>query len=116
METALQKVYPDERVFDVQLATSDTEYLSLLEKLKRENSKLQLIAKRLEKCSEKSSSALDKQADKVQRIHKRMDEYKAKHKEPRALKAFVTFSSIEAANYIKRFNSSCCSSKQKTIQ
>ena len=107
LESILHKEYPNEKIFDIQIATNNTEYLKLLETLNKANTKLQLTAKRLVNHPKKFNE-LDKQAEKIKDIEKQINEYKEKHKESQAIKAFVTFSSIKAANYIKKLNNICC--------
>lgn len=104
-ENLLKPVYPNARVFDLQIALSDTKYLDLLEVLRQEKYALRLAEKRAEKDKKKS---VEKHIERVNKAKQKVENYKASFQNAYPVKAFLTFSSIEAADYIKKVYSTCC--------
>lgn len=106
-ENLVKEVYPTAYVFDIQVALNDSEYLDLLEELRKERYALRLAEARARKCSDKGKS-VEEYKEKVRRAQEKVEEYKASFKKAYPVKAFVTFSSIAAADYIKKAYSKCC--------
>ena len=106
-ENLVKKVYPNACVFDIQVALSDSEYLDLLEELRREKYELRLAEKRAKKSKEEEKN-VEKHKEKVKQAQLKVENYKANFKKAYPVKAFITFSSIEAADYIKKAYSACC--------
>lgn len=104
-ENLIRPVLPNARVFDIQVALSDTKYLDLLETLRDERYALKLAEKRAEKDKRKS---VEKHEERVKKAQQKVEAYKTNFQNAYPVKAFVTFSSIEAADYIKRVYSACC--------
>jgi len=115
LESLVQSVYPDAKVCDIQLALNDTKNLNLVQTLKKETNILRLMEKRIER--KYKQPKLNKQIAKVQQIRNEVNNCKSTNKESHPIKAFVTFSSIEAADYIKKLYSTqcckCCDEKYK---
>ena len=92
------------KIFDIEIAMSDTGFLDILQVRHEENIKLKLMKQRKEK-----DENIKLQQDKITEAQKQMDEYKNKTDKPYPVKAFVTFHSIEAANKLKHlYNDPCC--------
>jgi len=108
-DNLIRPVFPNAQVFDVQVALNDTKYLDLLEVLRNANYELKLAEKAAEKKAEKDrEKALKKYKKKVDEAQEKVRAYKTTFQNAHPVKAFVTFSSIEAADYIKRVYSACC--------
>ena len=107
LEGLAKEMYPNAMIFDIQFAMSDTGYLDLLEVLRDEKHSLKLIQKRVEKGSNQSKK-MDKQTMKVNKAQQKIDDYKTNYMKSYPVKGFVTFNTIEAAEFIKKIYSACC--------
>jgi len=93
------------KIYDIQLALSDTGFLDLLAILKQEKNKLIYLEK-----TNKSDDTLEDQKHKIKDSELAIIEYKNKADKPYIVKAFVTFNCTDAAQYVKNeYDMNCCS-------
>ncbi len=104
-----QRMNPDWRIFDIQLAQSDTHFIDLLETLQSAQKRLRLTERRSEK-SEAAAAGIEKLKEKVKAAEKAIEEYKNAKQQPYIIKAFVTFTSTQAARTLHdAYDFNCCS-------
>ena len=107
LENLVKTEYPNDFVFDVQLVLSNISCLNLLENLREEQHKARIISDEIGK-EEVLMERLNQQHIRVKNASKDIKEYKENIKLVHPVRAFVTFTSIEAADYVKRHYNTCC--------
>jgi hypothetical protein len=101
----LQKAHIDAKVFDLQIALSDTKFLDALETLSEHKRQLKLMEKRALKGD---TTKLEKQYDRVEKVKEQVQDYKNSNTIATPVKAFITFTTPSAAHYIKNtYDKSC---------
>ena len=103
----ITNVFPDSRVYDIQLADSRTEFLDLLAKLKEEKNKLMLIERRGQKESKPPTKKIEKQKKNIEKAEGKLKEFKESKEKPYFVKGFITFTTMKAAVFIKNSYNSC---------
>ena len=98
IEDVLAKEYPDSnmKIFDMQIALSDTGFIDILQTKQQEIHTLKLMRKRKEK-----EEVLAKQEEKIKEEEKNIENYKNHKTKPYPVKAFITMHTIEAANALR---------------
>ena len=114
IEAVLAQEYSDRKmkIFDMQIALSDTGFIDILQTKQQEVYMLKLMRKRKEK-----EELCAKQEEKIKEEEKHIEDYKNQKIKPHAVKAFITMHTIEAANalrsiYDKPWLIRCCSRKE----
>ena len=93
------------KVFDIQLALSDTSFLTLLEDLRKDKYDLRMMER-----SGDDDSDIELQREKVKQAEDEVVKYKNNVAKPYIVKAFVTFTCMQAAAEIKhKYKNGCCS-------
>jgi len=94
----LQKAHTDAKIFDLQIALSDTKFLDALETLSEQKRKLKLMEKRVLKGD---SIKLERQYERVKKAKEEVQDYKDSNTIATPVKAFITFTTPSAAYYIR---------------